>query len=68
MVLMRTESTWYNTNNSLGEIINKFQDYNIKKKKNIEGFLKEKKIQNNKDSILSNQTSSYIYIYIYVVR
>ena len=31
MVLTRTESTWYNTNNSLGEIINKFQDCNIKK-------------------------------------
>ena len=31
MVLTITESTRYNTNNFLGEIINKFQDYNIKK-------------------------------------
>ena len=32
MVLTRTESTQYNTNNSFGEIINKFRDCNIKKK------------------------------------
>ena len=31
MVLKKTKSTWYNTNNSFGEIINKFQDSNIKK-------------------------------------
>ena len=33
MVLTRTESTRYNTNNYLGEIINKFQGCNIKKHK-----------------------------------
>ena len=31
MVLTRTECTPYNTNNYLEEIINKFQDCNIKK-------------------------------------
>ena len=31
MVLIRTESIPYNTNGSFGEIINKFQDRNIKK-------------------------------------
>ena len=40
------------------EIIHKFQDRIIKKKK--------KKIQNNKDSILFNETCLYIYIYIYI--
>ena len=33
MVLIRTESTLYTTNGSFGEIINKFQDCNIKKNK-----------------------------------
>ena len=28
MVLTRTESIWYNINNSFGEIINTFQDCN----------------------------------------
>ena len=32
MVLTRTESTWYCTNNSFGKTIKKFQDSNIKKK------------------------------------
>ena len=31
MVLTRTKSTRYNTNSSFGEIINKFQDCNVKK-------------------------------------
>ena len=33
MVLTRNESTPYNTNSSFGEIINKFQNCNIKKNK-----------------------------------
>ena len=32
MDLTRTESTQYNTNSSIGEIINKFKDFNMKKK------------------------------------
>ena len=44
MVLMRNESTWYNTSNSFGKIINKFQNGNIKKRI-LE--MKIKKLQNN---------------------
>ena len=53
MVLIRTESTQLTINGSFGEIIYEFQDCNIKKK-----LLKEKwkKLQNNKDFILFNQT------------
>ena len=45
MVLTKTKSTLYNTRNSFGEIINKYQDCSIKKKEKI-------KLQNSKDSIL----------------
>ena len=38
-MVLRNESTWYNPNNSFGEIINKFQDSNIYiKKKNLKNI------------------------------
>ena len=40
MVLIRTENTQLTINGSFGEIINKFQDCNLKK---TLGFLKEKR-------------------------
>ena len=46
MFLTRNGSTRYNTNSSFGEIINKFQDCNIKKPK--KGLLKEKTKKNPK--------------------
>ena len=62
MVLMRTESIQYNTNSSFGEVINKFQDYNIKK--NIRTLERKKKKFQNKDSILFNQTClNVLYMY-----
>ena len=66
MVLIGAESTLLAINRSFGEIINEFQDHNIKK---TLGLLKEKrkKLQNNKDSILFNQTCLNIYIYIYIL-
>ena len=48
--LIRTESTRYTINGSFGEIINKFQDRNIKN--NIRTLeRKKKKLQNNKYTI-----------------
>ena len=36
MVLTRTESTQYNTDNSFGEVINKFQNCSTKKIRSLE--------------------------------
>ena len=53
MVLIRAESIQFTTNGFLGKSINEFQDRSIKKQKNIWTLeRKNKKIQNNKDSIL----------------
>ena len=53
MVLIRTKSTQSTTNGPVGEIINKFQDFNIDK--NIKTLERKKeKLPNNKDSILYN--------------
>ena len=61
MGLIRTESTRYTRYGSFEEIINKFQDCNIKKynkqtknKKKIhkDSWKKQEKLQNNKNSIL----------------
>ena len=62
--LTRTKSTRYNINNSLGEIINKFQDFNKKKQTNIPHqilvLLKEEKKETPKQQgfyfILFNKT------------
>ena len=64
MVLLRTESTQYNTNNSFGEIIRKFQDYNIKKTYRL---LKEKRKNSKTRRILFYLIKPvYLYIYIYI--
>ena len=55
ITLTRTSSSRYNTKNSFGVIINKFQDCNIK---NIRAL--ERKSKN------SQTTNPYIYIYIYI--
>ena len=52
MVLIRSESIRYTTDGTFGDI-NKFQYHSIK---NIRTLEKKKKIENNKDSILFNQT------------
>ena len=66
MVLTGTKRTRFNKNRSFGEIINKFQDWSIEKHK--DSWKKKEKLQNNKDSILFNQTSWNLYIYIYIYR
>ena len=60
MALIWTESIRYNTDITFGEIINKFQNSNIK----TFGILKEKvkKLQNDKDSIILSRTCLNIYI------
>ena len=56
MVLLRTNSKRLTANGSFREIIYKFQDCNIEKKYIRTLERKNKKLQNNKDSILLNQT------------
>ena len=47
IVLIKTESTRYTTNNSFGEIINKFQNCNMEKKVQNIWTLGRKKEKNN---------------------
>ena len=69
MILTRIECTWYNTNNSFGEIINKFQDCNIKKnilkERNFERKNKKTPKQQGFDFI---QSGLFKYIYCYIVN
>ena len=58
MVQMRIESIWYNTNREIWRNYQQISRMEQQKKEKI------KKLQNNKDSILCNQTCLYIYIYI----
>ena len=65
---IQTESTRFAINGSFGEII-AFQDCRIKRIiRTLER--KNKKLENNKDSVFFNQTCVcvciYIYIYIYI--
>ena len=67
MVWIRTESIPFAISGSFGEIINGFQDFKIKR--NIKTFKrKNKKLENDKDSVLFKSTclNTYIYIYIYI--